>query len=175
MSKPRLLVIVASHEGQTRKIAERLVAQATGYAIDWHDLHQGVPETLAGYERILVGASIRYGHFHPNLQRLVQRHHATLSAQQAAFFSVSLTARKPEKATPATHPYTRKFFRAAPWQPQQQAVFAGALLYSRYTWWQRRIIQFIMLLTGGSRDTSRDLELTDWQRVAQFAAQLFPA
>ncbi len=119
MKKPCLLMIYASHEGQTRKIAERLAMQAGGYELCWHDLHGSVPASLEGYDRVIVGASIRYGHFHPNLKRLVQQFSVQLSASNAAFFSVSLTARKPEKATPATHPYSRKFFAASPWQPRQ--------------------------------------------------------
>ncbi len=77
----------------------------------------------------VIGASIRYGHFHPAVDRFVKKHLAALQALPGAFFSVNLVARKPEKRTPQTNSYTRKFLLNSPWQPQSCAVFAGALRY----------------------------------------------
>ena len=65
-----------------------------------------------------------------------------------------------------------KFISNSPWQPQLQAVFAGALRYSKYRWFDRRMIQFIMKLTGGVTDTSQDIEYTDWAKVAQFGREI---
>ena len=56
-----------------------------------------------------------------------------LKAMPSAFFSVNLVARKPEKRTPQTNSYTRKFLLNSPWQPESCAVIAGALRYPRYT------------------------------------------
>ncbi|MNG25576.1 Protoporphyrinogen IX dehydrogenase [menaquinone] [compost metagenome] len=52
-------------------------------------------------------------------------------------------------------------------------MFAGALRYSRYNWWQTRIIQLIMMITGGSTDTSQDIEFTDWEKVRAFAREFW--
>ena len=85
--------------------------------------------------------------------------------------AVNLTARKPEKRSPQTNAYTRKFLLASPWQPKQCAVFAGALRYPRYRWFDRIMIQFIMRMTGGETDTSKEVEYTDWQQVDRFAQE----
>ncbi len=69
----------------------------------------------------------------------------------SAFFAVNLTARKPEKRSPQTNAYTRKFLLSSPWQPKQCAVFAGALRYPRYRWFDRVMIRFIMKMTGERR------------------------
>lgn len=165
----KLLVWYATHEGQTRKILERMVSLYPGYDVEWCRLDVEPRAALSMYDKVLVGASIRYGHFPKVLDLQVQRHAAELATCHAAFIGVCLTARKPEKSEPHTNLYVRKWLARSPWQPEYCAVFAGALRYSRYRWWQSLIIQFIMLLTGGSTDKMKDIEFTDWQRVDGFA------
>ncbi len=67
----------------------------------------------------------------------------------------------------------KKFLRLSPWKPKTLGVFAGALRYSRYNWWQTRLIQLIMMITGGSTDTSQDIEFTDWEKVRAFAREFW--
>ena len=62
-----------------------------------------------------------------------------------------------------------KFDQLSQWHPRLKGVFAGALLYSRYNWWQTLLIQLIMKMTGGSTDKSKDIELTDWSKVEAFS------
>lgn len=73
--------------------------------------------------------------------------------------------------TPQTNVYTRKFLQRIQWQPTQSAVFAGALLYPRYGWFDRMMIRLIMKITGGETDTSKEVEYTDWDKVAAFARE----
>ncbi|STV66314.1 protoporphyrinogen oxidase [Klebsiella pneumoniae subsp. pneumoniae] len=67
---------------------------------------------------MVIGASIRYGTFIRRWTAFVKKHLAALQALPGAFFSVNLVARKPEKRTPQTNSYTRKFLLNSPWQPQ---------------------------------------------------------
>ena len=61
-----------------------------------------------------------------------------------------------------------KYLAKCPWSPDQVEVFAGALLYSQYDFFNKNMIRLIMKITGGSTDTSKDIEYTDWNRVAAF-------
>ncbi|MGC9492492.1 flavodoxin domain-containing protein, partial [Vibrio genomosp. F10] len=47
--------------------------------------------------------------------------------------------------------------------------FAGALYYPRYKWIDRVMIRFIMKLTGGETDTTKEVEYTNWSKVSIFA------
>ncbi len=87
----------------------------------------------------------------------------------SAFLGVCLTARKPEKRTPESNVYVRKFLAKTPWQPAMAAAVAGALLYPRYRWYDRWAIRFIMRITGGETDTSKEIVYTDWQQVEGLA------
>ena len=163
----KTLILYSSHDGQTQKIAEFIAARLTGevqvQALSAHS-------DLTHFDRVLIGASIRYGHFNKQLDQFVQQNERALSQKTAAFFGVNLTARKAGKDSPETNAYVRKFLQRINWQPDLSGVFAGALLYPRYKFFDRIMIQLIMRLTGGETDPSKEIEYTDWQKVAQFAA-----
>ncbi|WP_432464122.1 menaquinone-dependent protoporphyrinogen IX dehydrogenase [Agarivorans sp. QJM3NY_33] len=168
----KLLVLYSSCEGQTLKIAQHIVAQQAepDVQVDYVSLDQRTSwPDLSQYTKVLIGASIRYGKFRPQLFEYLATYQKSLATMPVAFFGVCLTARKPEKSRPETSVYMQKLNHNAAWMPNLQAIFAGALLYSRYNWWQTLIIQLIMKITGGSTDTSQDIELTDWAKVNQFS------
>ncbi|MFM2485873.1 menaquinone-dependent protoporphyrinogen IX dehydrogenase [Celerinatantimonas yamalensis] len=167
-----LLICYSSCEGQARKIAETIAADQRETDIVMADLsaQEQWPDP-AQFDKILIGASIRYGKFRPVVHRYVDHYQSALASRPSAFFGVCLTARKPNKDEPENSVYMQKFAKAHSWQPNLRAMFAGALRYSVYNWWQVKLIQMIMKMTGGSTDRSQDIEFTDWQKVAQFAVR----
>jgi menaquinone-dependent protoporphyrinogen oxidase len=48
------------------------------------------------------------------------------------------------------------------------AIFAGKVDYPKYTFWERLMIQLIMLMTKGPTDPKAIVEFTDWQQVENF-------
>tara|TARA_R110001583_G_scaffold7720_9_gene37917 strand:- start:1341 stop:1862 length:522 start_codon:yes stop_codon:yes gene_type:complete len=167
MSK-KILVLYSSVDGQTLKIINHISGLIEG-ELAIFDIDQQPEIDFSQYSKVLVGASIRYGNFRKNLFKYINQHKAQLDALPNAFFVVCLTARKPEKSIPENNTYMLKFDQLSPWQPRLKGVFAGALLYSKYNWWQTLIIQLIMKITGGSTDKSQDIELTDWSKVNVFS------
>ncbi|MCC4264424.1 menaquinone-dependent protoporphyrinogen IX dehydrogenase [Oceanimonas baumannii] len=168
----KLLVLYSSRNGQTHKIIEAMRNEFSGYEVELVDLHTSPKKNLSKYDKVLIGASIRYGRFHDSVYNFIHHHSEQLAVADSAFFCVCLTARKPEKAVPGNNAYIKKFLARSSWRPRTIGVFAGALQYSEYNWWQTRIIQLIMKITGGSTDTSRDLEFTDWDKVIEFAKKV---
>ncbi len=51
-------------------------------------------------------------------------------------------------------------------------MIAGALKYTQYNWFIRWVMKGIARKEGGSTDTSRDHEYTDWRQVAAYARRL---
>lgn len=164
----KLLVLYSSCNGQTKKIIAAMAEEFAGYEVDMVDLHTLPRKNLSKYDKVLLGASIRYGHFHHSVYSFIHAHSEQLEVADAGFFCVCLTARKPEKADPKNNAYVKKFLARSPWRPKSIGVFAGALKYSEYNWWQTRIIQLIMKITGGSTDTRQDIEFTNWEQVKAF-------
>jgi len=164
----KTLVLYSSVDGQTFKIISRINELVEG-DVETFDIDQNPDIDFNQYSKVLIGASIRYGNLRKNIMQFVNSHKAQLDKLPNAFFLVCLTARKPEKSVPSNNTYMLKFDRLSSWQPNLKAVFAGALLYSRYNWWQTLLIQLIMKMTGGSTDKSQDIELTDWEKVDAFS------
>jgi len=170
----KTLILFSTRDGQTREIAAFLASELKEQGIYADVVNLNRTEEIAWheYDRVVIGASIRYGHFHPALDRFVKKHLAMLNTLPGAFYSVNLVARKAEKRTPQTNSYTRKFLLNSPWQPQLCAVFAGALRYPRYRWYDRFMIRLIMKMTGGETDTHKEVVYTDWQQVTGFAREI---
>ncbi|TDQ56755.1 menaquinone-dependent protoporphyrinogen oxidase [Mesocricetibacter intestinalis] len=162
----KTLILYLSHDGQTKKIAEYLarnIGNESQVAAIWD-----CPE-LSQFESIIIGASVRYGYFDKSLYKFIEKYTALLNSKPSAFFGVNLTARKAGKDSPQTNVYVRKFLHRIPWRPTISAVFAGALLYPRYHWFDRTMIRLIMKITGGETDIRKEIEYTDWDKVRHFA------
>jgi len=166
----KALILYSSRDGQTHAISSYIASVLKEKcSCDVIDLAHAEHVDLNSYDQVMIGASIRYGHFNSVLDKFVKKHAEKLNQMPSAFFGVNLTARKPEKRSPQTNAYVRKFLLSSPWEPAICGVFAGALRYPRYRWFDKVMIQLIMRMTGGETDTSKEVEYTDWQQVAKFA------
>ncbi|HEM7510464.1 TPA: menaquinone-dependent protoporphyrinogen IX dehydrogenase [Providencia rettgeri] len=167
------LLLHSSTDGQTKKIILKMAEQlrTLGRECDIRDLNTEQSLNLAAYDKVLVGASIRYGHFNKKLLRFATTHQNQLNSMNTAFFAVNLTARKEGKDTVETNAYTRKFLETCPWKPTLKSVFAGALFYPRYKWFDRTMIRLIMKMTDGPTDPNTEIEYTNWENVTQFASE----
>ena len=171
----RVVLLYVGCEGQTRKITERIASCLSGYGheVVVYSLTELSDDfSLAGFDGVVLGSSIRYGKHHKPCYDFICRYGDELAARQGYFFSVNLTARKPERRQTNSNRYLQRFLQQINWVPQRVEVFAGALLYTRYRWLDKQMIRFIMKLTGGPTDLTQNTEFTDWQRVKAFAQQL---
>ena len=168
-------ILLAYHGtyGYTRKICETLQAELAGkgQSVDVVPLVGGGANP-ARYDVIVIGASIRNGKHNPAVSEFIRANQALLESKLSGFFSVNLVARKPDKNTPETNPYVKKFLAGIPWKPRLVGVFAGNLDYSRYGAFDRNVIRLIMWMTGGSTDPRARVEFTDWDEVRRYAAKI---
>ena len=170
----KILVVYSTTDGHTRRICERLqqVMAQQGHTATVVPLAQADALDLPGFDKIVIGASIRYGKHQPTVKQFIERHQALLESKANAFFTVNIVARKPEKNQPDTNPYLIKFLRTLTWQPKLLGVFAGKLDYPRYRLVDRFMIRLIMLMTNGPTDPKAVIEFTDWQQVEAFAQRV---
>lgn len=170
----KTVIFYLTRDGQTRKIAEHMATEWQGevsvYSL--RDYAEITPYALAKFDCIVIGASIRYGHFDLLLEQFIRKHSNVLNEKKTAFFSVNLTARKPNKNTAQTNVYTRKLLARITWRPDIVEVFAGALRYPSYRWFDRIMIRLIMKITGGETDARYEYEYTNWQQVSQFTQRM---
>ncbi len=169
------LIIYSSTDGHTKKICERIknfsndIKKAKIASLD-----QATRLDISEFAKIIIGASIRYGKHSKELYKFIGLNKEILDKKESIFFSVNVVARKPEKNTPDTNPYIRKFLKISKWTPKKIGVFAGKVDYPSYGLFDKYIIKLIMFITKGPTDTSQSYEFTDWEKVDVFAKELWP-
>lgn len=166
----KALLLYSSSDGQTVKILRYIEDElANSYQCDLVNLNEIPAVNFAQYDKVLIGASVRYGHLNKKLYKFIENNLLALTSSNAAFFCVNLAARKPGKDTVEGSVYLKAFFKRSPWKPTLICVFAGALYYPRYRLLDRVMIRFIMKITGGETDTTKEVEYTDWTKVKDFS------
>ena len=163
------LIIYSTTDGQTKKICETLKENSIDknfYEII--SLEEAFHKEIERYEKIIIGASIRYGRHNPKIYEFIKMNKEVLEKKKSAFFSVNVVARKSEKNTPDTNPYIMKFLKKSEWQPKKLGVFAGKIDYPRLSPINKIAIRLIMFITKGPTNTNNTYEFTDWQRVKKF-------
>ena len=167
------LIIYSSTDGHTKTICLKILN-----SLKDPDLVNIIPldevETfdLSKYNKIIIGASIRYGKHNSKVINFVKKNIKLLNLKKTAFFSVNVVARKLGKNLPNTNPYVIKFLRDTNWKPNKVGVFAGKVDYPNYNFINRNVIRFIMMITKGPTDTKISYEFTDWDNVKKFAIEL---
>tara|TARA_Y100001970_G_scaffold40311_1_gene49657 strand:+ start:5251 stop:5775 length:525 start_codon:yes stop_codon:yes gene_type:complete len=169
----RSLIIYSSTDGHTKTICKRI----TNFLNDEEitkivSLEEAVKIDLNEFNKIIIGASIRYGKHSKQLYEFIELNKNILDQKQSIFFSVNVVARKPEKNTPDTNPYIKKFLKISKWKPKKIGVFAGKVDYPKYSFFDKYIIKLIMFITNGPTNTSEAYEFTNWQKVQQFSQEI---
>lgn len=165
-----ILIIYSTTDGHTTKICHRLqeVIEKQAHQVKMVSVQNEPNVELASFDKVVIGASIRYGKHSPHIIDFIKKNEKILTEKQNAFFSVNVVARKPNKNQPETNPYMQNFLKQISWQPKVLAVFAGKLDYPRYSYFDRLAIRFIMLMGNGPTNPKAVVEFTDWQQVEEF-------
>lgn len=170
-------VFFATSEGQTRRIAERLVAVLRergldSRAIDLSNADAGRVDWTS-VRGVIVGASLHLGRHQKTADRFVRTHVAALNGVPSAFFSVSLSAASSDqKEIAEAGRLARAFAADRGWKPAMIASIAGRLAYTEYNILVRIVMKWIARREGAPTDTSLDHELTDWNQVDALALDM---
>ena len=167
------LIVYSSTDGHTKTICKRIIDfLKDGNSTRLVSLNDAKNLDLSEFNRIIIGASIRYGKHSKELYKFIDLNKNILNEKESIFFSVNVVARKPEKNAPDNNPYIKKFLMLSKWRPKKIGVFAGKVDYPNYNFFDKYIIKLIMFLTKGPTDTSKSYEFTDWSKVEDFAKEI---
>ena len=167
------LIIYSSTDGHTKRICERIVNFSKDEnTIKILSLNEVLNFNLSEFQKIIIGASIRYGRHDKKVIDFITKNKNILDLKKTAFFSVNVVARKEEKSTPETNPYVLNFLKKTNWKPNKLSVFAGKVDYPNYNFINKIVIRFIMMITKGPTDINNSYEFTNWENVRKFAKEL---
>ena len=183
-----ILVLYATREGQTRRIAQYLAAsaRARGLSADSVDASQ-VPAgfSLDNYSAAILSASVHLGRHEKEMIGFVKLYRTELELLPTVFLSVSLSeagaedAALPQKRRGQAAADVQKmidaFITETGWHPDKIRAVAGALRYTKYNTFLRFLMKRIAARAGGSTDTSHDHEYTDWAELDRLIGELVHA
>ena len=169
----KILIVFATTDGHTRKVAEALAGAMRGSGRQVRVVEAGTrDEPPAEYSAVVVAASVHAGGYQRAVKSWLRRHAAELHALPTAFVSVSLGVLQQEPAVQQElRAIVQRLCVATNWHPTLIKHVAGALPYTRYNFLKRLIMKRIAAKAGGGTDTSRDYEYTDWKDLDDFAAR----
>lgn len=164
------LVFYATGEGQTGKIAGRIVEtlRQRGHEAAAVDAADVPAPAIEVYDAVLIGASIHGGRHQESIVEFVTQHSEALAAMPTAFFQVSMSAASETKAADAAT-YLEVFLEETGWNPDRIAQFGGALRFSEMGFLKRLVVKQVVKRGDPDVDLSGDAEWTDWDAVEDFA------
>ena len=169
----KILLVFHTSEGQTAKIADRIASTLRNASVDVavHEVSDAPgPE---GFDGVIVGDSIHAVHHSRPLTRYLRGHRTALDTMPFALFQVSLTSADPDAEHTATaQRLVQELLDRTGFDPDLVGLFAGALVYTQYGYFKRRVMRAVSRREGGDTDMTHDHEYTDWQAVEQFARDL---
>jgi menaquinone-dependent protoporphyrinogen oxidase len=170
-------VFYATKDGQTRKIAEYLAADLRARGLNATAIDVESPDVdeidWPGVQAAIVGAPLYAGKHLKSAAAFVRAHRGQLNERPTAFFSVSLSAGSSNAdEVKAAADLARKFIEDTAWYADEVATFAGCLAYTKYNFFERMLMKRIAKKEGGSTDTTRDHEYTDWTKVTALADRM---
>jgi menaquinone-dependent protoporphyrinogen oxidase len=174
----KVLVLYATVEGQSQKVAEHAVRRLRdkGQSVRILDVREvRYPFSLNDYRATLLVAPIHVS-FHPRaMVRFVSLHREQLAKMPARFLSLSLsqagvelpsaTAQQRARSLADVRHLTELFCNATGFDARRVTPVAGCLAYSKYGFLKRQAMRYIAKKAGGSSDTSRDHEYTNFANV----------
>lgn len=166
------LVLYGTSEGQTSKVADRIVGTLTsrGHAAEAVDVESSSNITVDVFDAIVVGSSIHVGKHNKAVRGFVNRNRDALNELPTAFFQLSLSsAVDDEERRAVAAGYFDDFLEETGWEPDRVGLFGGALRYSKYGFLKRLMMKRIAKEATGDTDASHDYEYTDWEEVEAFA------
>jgi menaquinone-dependent protoporphyrinogen oxidase len=179
---PRFLILYATREGQTAKVAARIadhLRQAGAEATLIDAANALVTESLdpGDFDRLVFGASMHAGGLEKELVQFVNTHAEAIRGRPHFLFVVLLSAA-------ATDPAVREEWlgdAGRKIRDQLQVSFddtemiAGALSYSKYSFPVKWLMRRLARKAGAETRTDRDYEYTDWEQVRRYAEHLLEA
>ncbi len=159
----KILVVYASRCGSTADIA-RAVAEDLKRRTPAVDLRPADKvSTLAGYEAVVVGSAVRFGHWLPEAVEFVRAHRTGLKRVPTAFFTVHMMNTGPDEAArKARLGYLDPVH--AVMRPGAEVFFAGRMDLSRLSFTERLLCKVMK---------GRNADMRDWTAIHAWGQSVF--
>lgn len=168
----KFLIVYATVEGQTRKIA-RFIAdhlKKRRNDVTLLDAADAPPDVdPAAFDAVIVASPVHMDRHHGAVVHFVKSNVETLQRLPVAFISVSLHAISDEpEDREQMRQYVDNFCRDAAWIPHAVHYAAGALKFTEYDFFKRLAARRVAREQGFKAGLQDDYEFTDWTALTRF-------
>jgi menaquinone-dependent protoporphyrinogen oxidase len=166
-----MLIVYATTEGQTRKIAQSMyrTIEDAGHDVSLVDCSgQSQALELRDFDAIILAASVHNRRYQASFYEFITKHLDTLRAKPLAFVSVSLAVTLASGEAEARE-YVDAFIAETGLQPHAVHLAEGAIRYFQYSASDAATIDLIVF-KGQQKMPDRDgnPEYTNWQALEEF-------
>lgn len=169
----KILILYATKQGQSKKIADAICSQLQMDGLECEIFNvKSLPMSfsLSNYDGVIVGASVHIKSYSSCLKKWISKNVLELRKMPTAFYSVCLGVLQNNSVVDRDlKDILFSFFKSTGWVPSIYVIFAGALPYSKYNWFMKRIMRSIAKKAGTTTDIKHDYEYTNWGDVKRFA------
>lgn len=169
-----VLVLYATVEGHTRKIAEHAAAhlEKAGQGVVLADVREPGFAVPGRFDGVLVCAPIHIGRYPSSVAQFLIDWKAALAEVPTALISVSLGIRSESTEERAeAEAYPAKLEKKTGFHIDKVHHAAGALKFLEYDFFKRMLMRQIAAKEEGPVDTSVDHEFTDWAALDAFVQE----
>lgn len=174
----KILVLYATKHGQSKKIAQTLADHLStlGVQVSLLDVSDFDKHALSldTFDYLVFGASIYIGNIEKDMTVFINKNADTIASLPRSFFLVAMAAATKDdgRREKSLAEIRLNLSRRVQVNFPDIEVFAGAIKYTQYNWLVKWMMKRIARKEGGSVDTSRDYEYTDWTQLAAYAQRL---
>jgi menaquinone-dependent protoporphyrinogen oxidase len=166
-----VLVLYATVEGHSRKIAEHAAGQleGLGHEVVLSDIREPGFAIPGRFDGVVLCAPIHIGRYPQTVIQFATDWKEALEAVPSALISVSLgIASESEEERAEAQAYPAKLEKKTGFRPGHVHHAAGALKFLEYDFFKRMMMRQIAAKEGGPIDVNRDHEFTDWDALDSF-------
>jgi len=169
-----VLIVFATVEGQSRRIAEmlgdHLVRRRHGRTLLDATRPERTHADPAEFDAVFIVAPVHGEKHHAAITHFVRRHAETLTKNAAALISVSLHAASGEaEDQEEMRDYVDLFCSETGWLPREIHYAAGALRFSEFDFFKKWIARRLARSLEMEIKPGEDVEFTDWRALETFA------
>ena len=161
----KILIVYATTEGQTRKIARHVfdVLAGEGHAAELIAAEEAGGLDLAGFDAAVVAGSVHGGRFQKELVDWARAEARRLAEVPTLFLSVSLTAAGQDaQEWEGLRGCVARFAAETGWTPGRVEHVAGAFRFSEYDFFKSWAMRWIAAQRDETVRPGEDREYTDW-------------
>ena len=171
-----VLIIYASIEGQTARIAEfaQSELQKAGNTVSMVNAQGNDAIPLGDVDKVILAAPV-HERRHPKLfEAMLVAQKAQLATRDTLLISVSLSAAFPEGLEEAGEYVTELKMRTG-FEPSAELLVAGAIRTGHYDYFATQVLRHVVLRDRDYDPSSEEHEFTDWAALSEGLAAFMAA